>query len=379
MTPQEKTEIRDKRVMAALNMERPDRTPIYLLGQMYYNFIDPKMVIADYWRKPKLVDEYLLKAYQLPVIDEIDFPPMISGLPMDTFLGSFGAMWFAKMKIPGRDLPENALWQIDEQGPMTVEDYDTVLKKGWAAVKQELLNRIGFDPMKLPPPDPNYMQEIAGKVAALGKTSIGMAGGLLPFAPFETLSGARKLGPFFRDLHRIPDKVRAVLDIVEDEEVQNTVKAIKQIPGIYGFIGGSRAGSDFISPKIFEKFYFSYFRKLVPVMQKLNVKTWLHMDGVWDGFLHFFADFPKGQCIWDPDHLTSNEKMKEILGPRMCITGNVPPGLLSIGTPDECYNYTKKNIELFGKSGFIVAAACTVPPNAKFENIKAVISATLDA
>jgi uroporphyrinogen-III decarboxylase len=372
------TEIRNKRMLAALNMEKPDRIPISLSGQMYFKFIDPTMVIADYWRRPKLVDEYLIEAAKLPWLEEMDSAPSASGMPMDTFLQNFAAMWFAKMKIPGRELAEDALWQIDEQGPMTEEDYDTIIDKGWAYLKQELLNRIGFDPAALPPMDMEYFGEIQKKVAELGKTTIAMSGGLLPFPTFETLSGARKLPAFFRDLRRMPDKVRAALDVMDKEEVDATVKAITDMPGVYGFIGGTRAGSDFISTKVFEKFYFPYYQKVVPAMQEHNTKTWFHQDGNWSTFLHYFAEFPKKQCIWDPDHLTDMALIKEVLGDKMCITGNVPPALLSVGTPEDCYNYAKKIIDIVGPAGFIMNSGCSVPPNAKLENVQAVIRATLD-
>ncbi|AKA69254.1 hypothetical protein [Clostridium scatologenes] len=42
MNSQEMTEIRNKRMMADLNMEIPDRIPISLSGHCYYNFIDQK-------------------------------------------------------------------------------------------------------------------------------------------------------------------------------------------------------------------------------------------------------------------------------------------------------------------------------------------------
>lgn len=371
------TKIRDKRMLAALNMEKPDRIPIMLAGQMYFKFIDPSMTISDWWERQELVDENLIKAAQLPILEEMDSPPPATGIPMDFFQQNFAAMWFARMKVPGRELAKDALWQIDEKGPMTEDDYDTIINKGWNVLKQELLNRIGFNPEALPPLNPEYMGKVSEKVVALGKTSVGMAGGLLPFPPFETLSGARTLAKFFRDLRRMPDKVRAALEIMENEEVENTVKAIKAMPGVYGFIGGTRAGCDFISSKVFEKFYFPYYQKVVPAMQANNTKTWFHMDGVWDGFLPYFREFPKAQCVWDPDHLTDNRKMKEILGDKMCITGNVPPSLTSVGTPEECYNYTKGLIEIFGDSGFIMSSGCSVPPNAKRENIEAVILATL--
>lgn len=39
--------------------------------------------------------------------------------------------WLSKIKIPGRDLPENVSWQVDEMELMTVEDYDAVINKGY--------------------------------------------------------------------------------------------------------------------------------------------------------------------------------------------------------------------------------------------------------
>jgi len=296
MTPQEKTAIRDKRLMAALNLEKPDRIPIHMSGLGYFKFIDPTATLADYFRRPKYVDELLIKAAALPGLDEIDSPPMV-GMTTEAGQQAFAAIYFATMKLPGRDLPDDTLWNIDEQGPMTEEDYDTVLSKGWRYMQAELYRRIGFDPTQLKPPDPQYMAELQTKVGALGKeTQTRFA--LMPIPPFEMLSGARKLQKFFRDLRRMPDKVRAVLEIIEDTFVEDTVKMLQAQPTtpLYGFIGGSRSGSTFISPQTFEKFYFPYFRKVVPAMQKVGVRTWLHMDSDWSGSCTISASFPRGSA-----------------------------------------------------------------------------------
>ena len=114
-------------------------------------------------------------------------------------------------------------------------------------------------------------------------------------------------------------------------------------------------------------------------MHAANVKTWLHMDNEWTGFLHYFREFPKAQCIWDPDQMTEVLKIKEVLGDLMCITGNISPALLSVGTPDECYAVAAKMCADMGKTGFIMSAGCMVPIDAKRENVEAVISATLVA
>jgi uroporphyrinogen-III decarboxylase len=370
------TEIRDKRMIAAINMEKPDRIPISLSGQGFFKWIDPTAVIADMFRRPKYIDEITLQAYKLPIIEEMDSGPMI-GFTSEAFLQSFAAMYFAKMKIPGRDLPEDAIWNIDEQGPMTEEDYDTVIDKGWAYMTEELYRRIGYDPASLPPPDTEYMEAMNKKVAELGKSRYTM-GALLPLPSFEVLSGARKLPNFFKDLRRMPEKVAAVIDIMNEETISRGVKAIKEgPPAVFATIGGTRAGSDFISPKVYERYYHPFFKKTITALNEINVKTWLHNDSDWSGFLHYFTEFPKKSCIFDPDHLTPMENLKKVLGDYMCIEGNIPPGLVAVGTPDECYQAARRLLDIMGDRGFIMSVGCSVPANAKRENIEAIILATL--
>jgi len=58
--------------------------------------------------------------------------------------------------------------------------------------------------------------------------------------------------------------------------------------------------------------------------------------------------------------------------------GNIPPSLLAVGTPEDCYKYTSNMIDSVGKIGLIVAAGCGVPMNARRENVEACIRAALD-
>ncbi len=52
--------------------------------------------------------------------------------------------------------------------------------------------------------------------------------------------------------------------------------------------------------------------------------------------------------------------------------GDVPPALLTVGTPKEVDDYCSKLIETCGEGGgFILSQACIVPYDAKFENVKA--------
>ena len=77
MTPQEMTKVRDKRIMDALNLEKPDRIPIFMSGQGFFKYVDPKATLADYFRKPKYVDDLLIQAAALPDLAEIDQAPIV--------------------------------------------------------------------------------------------------------------------------------------------------------------------------------------------------------------------------------------------------------------------------------------------------------------
>lgn len=100
----------------------------------------------------------------------------------------------------------------------------------------------------------------------------------------------------------------------------------------------------------------------------------LHIDGNWERDLEYFKALPRGKCVFETDSCTDIYKIKEVLGNHMCIKGDVPAGLLTLGTPDKVYEYCTKLINDMG-TGFILSSGCTVPPNAKVENVKAMISA----
>ncbi|MBW2370146.1 MAG: uroporphyrinogen-III decarboxylase, partial [Deltaproteobacteria bacterium] len=90
--------------------------------------------------------------------------------------------------------------------------------------------------------------------------------------------------------------------------------------------------------------------------------------------LPYLKELPKGKCIAQFDNATDIFKAKEVLRDHVCIMGDVPAALLTIGTPLEVSNYCKKLIDGVGEGGgFILGVACSVPVDAKFENLKAML------
>ena len=73
------------------------------------------------------------------------------------------------------------------------------------------------------------------------------------------------------------------------------------------------------------------------------------------------------------DGATDLFRAKKILGGHMCLMGDVPPAMLTLGTVDDVKAYCDRLLTEVGPDGFIMAMGCALPPNAKFENVKAMI------
>lgn len=366
-TNQELYNERLDRLIKTMNLEKPDRTPINLEGACFIKFGEPTAVLADYIRRPKWADEMVLKGYaELP---ELDCGPRgVSNY------ANIGGIWFGGSKVPGRDLPEDALWQIDEKGPMTEADYDFIIDKGWIAMANELrFNRLGYRPEDLLP-NLAYVAEYVQKIKDMGLVFL-VGGGSMP--PFELLSAARSVSKFYMDLRRRPEKVLAAMEVMYQDILKTIMPQIQASKPMAVFTAGTRAAGEFISLKMFEKFDWPYRKGLADTIIEAGSRPYFHYDSNWDNNLPYYTEFPKASCIFDPDSITNIFKIKEILGDRMCITGDVPPSLTSIGTPDDCYNYARKLVEEIGPKGFIMSSGCVLPPNAKLENVKAVIAATV--
>ena len=75
--------------------------------------------------------------------------------------------------------------------------------------------------------------------------------------------------------------------------------------------------------------------------------------------------------------MTDMCKAKEILGDRMCLMGDVPAPLFTVGSAEEVAAYCRRLIDSVG-GGLILAAGCSIPDNARFENVKAMVDTAKD-
>jgi hypothetical protein len=365
-TTQELFGERIARIQTAVALGKPDRVPVVLLGDAFCaNHLGVKM--SEFCTSPELSTKTMIQS--LTSLGEFDGTEFLT---MDASM--FSVLWLSDMKLAGRELPEGSVWQVDETGTMTVEDYDTILEKGFMPVAMDIINnRLR---------DKEVMKKFQGFLDYAPKAAQAwVAQGIVPFCPamamtpFEEMAGARTLPKFFRDLFKIPDKVEAVMKIRQAETLamlRNTIQAVKPLTV---FIGGTRGAGEFVSPKIFDRFVWPYIQQMVEVVVEEGAIAYLHFDSNWERDLDYFRRLPKGKCVMSSDSATDIYKMKEKLGDHMCLMGDVPPALLTLGTPDEVYKRCTKLINEIGPTGYILAQSCTIPANAKPENVAALMAA----
>lgn len=367
----------NERIEKAVRREKTDRTPICLSGDFaFFHYAEPSAVPADYVEKfPWALDRALDALKQMKHIDAVSVLGIAPGKAL-------GAVWMSKTRLPGIELPRDASWQIDEVACMKVEDYDIILDKGW-----KYYQKYYFE---------HYLDLTEEDLIASGKymaytdqklKEIGCANMTPMMAPiiYDSLCAGRGIVNFSRDLRRMPDKIKATLDVMTEEMITDFKRDLaalqERCPGEtirVGVAPAVRGNCDFLSRDKFDKFIWPLLQAEANAVLEIGGTPYFHMDSNWTPVLDYFREFPANRCIFDSDGMTDIYKIKEILGDRMCMTGNLGASLMALGTPDEVYKETKKQIADFGPTGFIVSGACTLPHNTKPENLDAMISACVE-
>ena len=271
--------------------------------------------------------------------------------------------WLSKVSVPGVDLGDNDLWQMNEAKDfVTQDDYREIVDTGFglwfSKFKKERLDDVDS---KLIP----FFQNAGPSAMRFIEAGIPPIVGTLMITPFEYFCGGRSMTSFFMDdLMDEPELTEAVFKKTMDYSLAYYQGFFDMVHPIGAWIGGWRAAPSMISMDLFERWALPYIREYVDLCIKNDVIPILHLDSCWDNALEHFRDFPAKKCIMALDGKTDIFKAKKIVGDRMCIMGDVPPEMLVFGTPDEVAAYCHRLIHEVGPIGFIMSSGCDIPPNA---------------
>jgi len=367
-----------ERVEAAIKLEPYDRVPVAPLMDVMFPSRHKGMTVAygiSHWKEglQAIVDIFdevggwdamILPGYSLALT-----PKVASGV-----MASMGTRGY---KFPGQDaaVSENSQPQYEERERLTVDNYDEIIKYGWSGFAERNRERYtSFPPEQIIAWTKKQTEHYAREGETWAQKGVPSLCGAIVESPLMFLSTKRSLTSFTMDLHRIPDKVEAVMDALVDDFTMDTIEAAR-LTGIPGVMLVLERGGCFYYPlKIFERFEFPYMKKMVEAFAAEGLITVMHFDQDWTLNLPYLKELPEKMCIAELDSTTDIFKAKEILKGHMCIMGDVPASLSAIGTPEDMEAYCKKLIDVVGDGGgFILSSGCTIPANAKFENFKTMI------
>ncbi len=361
---------RTRRLETAIALGMPDRVPaVPLIAQFALRYRGVPQ--SDGYRNPQTTINALVETFdalggwdgQLAAnLIWVNSSWRISAAPMP-------------MRIPGKQGSDNDPLQAVEMEIFTPDDYDSIISRGWNGFLAEFLPRATGRPLeKIDATQKKLLRIYREHVDIWRNKGVPVMSGATTCDPTMILSLSRTLNQFTLDLYRQPDKMQAVMDAMVDDLIRNVLDDTAATGLKYVFFPLERGSGSFYPLRIFERFGFPYIKKMTDAFAAAGLISVLHFDTDWTLNLPYLKDLPRGKCICELDSTTDIFKAKEILKDHMCIMGDVPAALLSLGTEEEVVNYCNRLHEIVGRDGgFILSTGCECPIDAKFENVRAML------
>jgi hypothetical protein len=357
-------EVREQRIRDAVALKTPDRVPIIPNGPAWAARATG-IKMSEVCTNPTAAYRTMIDAYT--GLGEID------GIQHASYhVSSLSMLWLSRVRRPGRELPDDELWQVDESEIMTVDDYDAIVEEGYGP----WLERYYAE--RIPGVSEEFgcwAQTLPEAFAAWEEAGVVVFSPVVVTVPYELFCGGRSMKEFLLDLYRRGDKVQAAMDAAFPLLKDQMRQLIRDLRPMAIWIGGWRSASEFLAPRLWERFVFPYYKEMVDIAVEEGTIPVLHFDANWTRDLARLREMPKGKVVLSLDGKTDIFKAKELLGDHMCLMGDVPPGLLALGTPEDVGAYSRRLIREIGPAGFILSSGCDVPPTAKYENVQAMVNA----
>ena len=277
--------------------------------------------------------------------------------------------------IPGKHLGEDDLYQIDERVLFQRDDYDKIAALGWNGFWDEHYEKISRKTLEQFSMMQNMSNELyVEDMKICAEQGMPIFLGAAVDSVMMAFSLSRTLMEFTKDLYEVPDKVEAAIQASCDDLIANAIQVCRNNGNALAFIVLERSSGFYYRLPIFERFEWPFLQRYVDAFVSEGITPWLHFDTDYGLNLPYLKQLPKGKCICDLDGATDIFKAKEILKGHMCISGDVPAALLSLGKPEEVEEYCKRVIDEVGEGGgLMLTTGCECPIDVKPENLRAMV------
>jgi uroporphyrinogen-III decarboxylase len=183
-------------------------------------------------------------------------------------------------------------------------------------------------------------------------------------------------GPdIYLDLYERPDFAREFLRIVTDKVIgrYRWLRSLGADTNEGTYLVDDSAGA--LSPWLYRDFVYPCNLR---VAEAIGRPLRIHIDAPADHLLPFYREMEIASLDgfgWG----TSLGKVREYLGGQATMSGNLEPALFAFGTPDDVYRAATHALEILGPcGGFTLMEGANMVPEAKMENIAAMLRASED-
>lgn len=194
-------------------------------------------------------------------------------------------------------------------------------------------------------------------------------------APFnELFDFARGIKNSLLDIRKYPDKVRAALDAIWEQDILH--KLVKQgvfHPHSFPFHLVGFHSESFLSSALFNEFWMKYFKEGYQDFVDGGAKFVVKGEGAFKHVLKNFRELPKGAFTFMLDGDDPFEVHKEI-GDWCTLGTGIKSSLLKYGSKQECIDYVKKCVDTFAPGGgfiFNIDKPLLYAKDVKIENLVA--------
>ncbi|MBR4056584.1 MAG: hypothetical protein IKK00_00430 [Oscillospiraceae bacterium] len=283
-------------------------------------------------------------------------------------------------RLPGRELPDDALYQFIEMPQFDdPAEYKRIMEIGWDAWHGEIRRRKNSASNDDP-------EQLAAQYARIGENAAKTVGflysqGVVPdfdtaYAPiFDGLSLTRSMLEFTCDVMTDPGPIVDVMRSFQPESDLRTIASCKANGGWRVCSYAMRSSATFVSMPVFEEIVWPVMKASIERFHEAGVLYILHADANWGPMMKFFTEVPKGSVHIELDGATDIEAAYETLQGWQSIRGDVPSTMLAYDSVETVSAYCEKLIQMGMRGGYMLGTGCEVPLNAKPENVKAMISA----
>lgn len=362
-----------ERIKAAIALDMTDRHPVFPLlltaAPRLYGITQ-----GEAWRNHDLCRDVLIRCFKDYGYDIGSKPnfyyPMLPG----RFCGAP-----VRNLIPGKHLPEDALYQVEERVLFDREDYPRLAALGWNNFWDERYPKISRKSLEQMTQMMTVTNDLFNSdLRICEEQGMPILIGAFVDSVLMAFSLCRTLTEFTRDLYEVPDRVEAAMQASCDDLIANTIQVCRANGKKVAWIVLERGSGFYYRREVFERFEWPFLQRYVHAFVDAGITPWLHLDTDWIMNLPYFKHLPRGKCVLDLDGTTDIFRAKEILKDHICISGDVPAALLALGKPEEVVDYCKRLIDVVGAGGgFMLTTGCECPVDVKPENLRAMVETGL--